>query len=64
MNAAELIELRKRFHWSQVEAARKLGCSTRSIVNWEHGVGHIPDTIALAVAAVVMNIPPYGKKQS
>lgn len=64
MTAAELIELRKRFHWTQAEAARKLGCSTRSIVNWEQGLAHIPESIALAAAAVVMNIPPYGKKQS
>jgi len=62
MTASELIELRQRFHWSQAEAARQLGCSARSIVNWENGTNKIPKSIALAVAAVAMNVPPYGKK--
>jgi len=61
MTAAELIKLRERLNWSQAEAARKLGCSARSIVNWEKGKHRIPDNIALAVSAVLMNIPPYGK---
>lgn len=61
MTAAELIELRKRLSWSQAEAARQLGCSARSIINWEKGIHDIPKNIALAAAAVVMNIPPYGK---
>ena len=61
MTAAELIKLRQRFNWSQAEAAGKLGCSIRSIVNWEKGVNKIPPSIALAAAAVVMDIPPYGK---
>jgi DNA-binding transcriptional regulator YiaG len=61
MSASELIKLRERFHWSQAEAARNLGCSARSIVNWEAGINKIPKSIALAAAAVVMNLPPYGK---
>ena len=62
MTASDLIKLRARLKWSQAEAARKLGCSARSIVNWESGVSKIPKNIALAAAAVVMNLPPYGKK--
>jgi DNA-binding XRE family transcriptional regulator len=62
MTSSELAELRKRFGWSQAEAAQKLGCSTRSIVNWEKGVSPIPDSIALAASAVCMNLPPYGKQ--
>ena len=61
MTAAELIKFRQRFGWSQAEAARRLGCSARSIVNWEQGTNQIPKSIALAVAAVAMNLPPYGK---
>jgi DNA-binding transcriptional regulator YiaG len=62
MNASELIELRQRFYWSQAEAARQLGCSLRSITNWEKRTHKIPKHIALAAAAVVMNLPPYGEK--
>lgn len=60
MTAAELIELRKRFGWSQAEAAKRLGCSQRSIANWEKEVNPIPDSIALAASAVCMNLPKYG----
>ena len=60
MNAADLIALRARMHWSQQEAAKQLGCSPRSIINWEQGKTNIPDSIALAVSAVLMNLPPYG----
>lgn len=63
MNAAELIELRKRFGWSQAEAASKLGCSRRSIANWEKEINPIPDSIALAASAVCMNLPKYGQSK-
>lgn len=61
MTASELSKLRERLKWSQAEAAKQLGCSTRSIVNWENGTNKIPKSIALAAAAVMMNLPPYGK---
>lgn len=61
MTAKELIELRARLKWSQAEAARKLGCSARSIVNWEKGTAKIPQSVALAASAALMNLPPYGK---
>lgn len=61
MNADELVELRKRFGWSQEVAASQLGCSKRSITNWEKGIHPIPDSIALAASAVCMNLPKYGK---
>ena len=60
MTASELKSLRKRFKWSQKEAAIELGCSPRSIANWENGVNVIPDYIALAVSAVCLNLPKYG----
>jgi DNA-binding XRE family transcriptional regulator len=64
MNAQDLKELRKRFHWTQAEAAAKLGCSKRSIVIWEQGVRRIPDSISLAASAVCMNLPKYGKNST
>jgi transcriptional regulator with XRE-family HTH domain len=64
MNAEELLELRRRFNWSQEEAAARLGCSKRSIANWEKGTHKIPDSIALAASAVCMNLPKYGKTNS
>lgn len=64
MNATDLIQLRNRFRWSQAEAAQQLGCSARSIANWEQGVNKIPESIALAASAVAMNLPPYSHKGS
>jgi len=63
MTAAELIRLRKRFHWSQAEAARQLGCSPRSIANWEKGIKKIPQSIAMAASAAAMDLAAYGAKQ-
>jgi DNA-binding XRE family transcriptional regulator len=62
VTAAELIKLRQRLHWSQAAAAKQLGCSTRSIVNWEKGATKIPTNIALAASAVLLGLPPYGSK--
>lgn len=63
MTADELIEFRDRFKWSQAEAARQLGVSRRSIVNWENGTAKIPQSVALAASAVAMNLPAYGAKK-
>ena len=63
MTAQELIDMRARFHWSQIEAAKALGCSEKSISNWENGANAIPKSIALAASAVAMNLPPYGFQQ-
>ena len=60
MTAQELIDLRKRFGWSQKQAATALGCSPRAVANWEKGVNTIPDSIALAASAACLNIPKYG----
>lgn len=61
MTAAELIEFRKLRYWSQSRLAFELGCSARAIAKWEKGETKIPGSIALAVSAVAMNLPPYGK---
>jgi len=60
MNGKDLINLRERMRWSQRDAAKFLGCSTRSIANWESGENIIPKYISLATSAVLMNVPPYG----
>jgi len=60
MNASDLILLRKQSGWTQTEAAKRLGCSIRSIQNWESGIYKIPRSIALAAAAAVNETQPYG----
>lgn len=46
---------------SRAEVARLLGCGERSIINWET-VREPPQYIALAIAALQFNLPPYGSK--
>ena len=62
MNADDLIMLRKQYDWNQTEAAKNLGCSIRSIQNWESGITKIPKSIALAAASAVNKTEPYGSK--
>jgi len=48
-------------NWTQKEAAEMIGCSKRSIANWEFdpSSSKIPKSISLAISAVMMGIPPY-----
>ena len=62
MTAAQLRQWRAQLKLSQGEAARRLGCSRRSLQHWETGKYAIPGSIAMAVSAVSMNLPPYGSK--
>lgn len=62
MTGEDLINLRQRMRWSQRDAANMLGCSTRSIANWESEKNVIPRSIALAASAVLMSLPPYSSK--
>lgn len=62
MSPKELIAWRKRLRLSQAKAAELLGCSRSGIRQWERGQYPIPKYIALAVAAVSFDLPPYGKK--
>ena len=62
MEAEELIEWRKRLNLTQTKAAELIGCSRRGLQKWEKGESPIPKNIALAVAAISFNLPPYGKK--
>jgi len=63
MTAEELLQWRKRHKLSQQRAADMLGCSRRGIQQWEKGMYPIPKTIALAIAAIQFNLPPYGRKK-
>jgi len=47
---------------SRAEAAQAIGCSERSILNWEQGRA-IPRYIALAIAALQFDLPPYGQRR-
>lgn len=62
MTPKELIAWRKRLRLSQAKAAVLLGCSRSGIQKWERGQYPIPKTVALAIAAVAFDLPPYGKK--
>lgn len=64
MTAEDLKRLRRKLGWSQAEAAKQLGCSTRSIVNWESASAKVPRTVALAASAILMSLPAYGDKIS
>lgn len=45
---------------SRAEVAALIGCAERSILNWEKG-RDVPRYIALAIAALQFNLPPYGQ---
>lgn len=61
MNAKELIAWRKKRKLSQAKAAALIGCSRRGLQLWESGVNPIPKTVALAIAALNFDLPPYGR---
>lgn len=60
MTPASLAEWRKARGMSQQTLADVLGCSRRSIVNWEGGTNAIPQYIALACAAIAKRLMPAG----
>jgi len=62
MTAKELAAWRKRLGLSQAAAAELIGCSRRGFQMWESGKNAIPKNIALAIAAIQFNLPPYGKR--
>ncbi|MBP8234615.1 MAG: helix-turn-helix transcriptional regulator [Rhizorhabdus sp.] len=62
MTPEELKNWRRRMKLSQAKAAEMIGCSRRGLQQWESGKTEIPKSIALAVAAVAFDLPPYGSK--
>lgn len=59
MDKSELIAVRRRFKWSRPRLARKLGCSIKSIYNWESEKNPIPKYIGMAISAVIYDLPEY-----
>lgn len=60
MTPADLRDWRKHLHLTQTAAAETLGCSRRSIINWEQGKP-IPRYIALACRAIANQMRPWGE---
>ena len=60
MTSLEMIQFRRRFGLNQREAAIELGCSARSIYNYERGIGKIPKMVGMAASAYAMGLPEYG----
>lgn len=58
MTATSLRAWRKRLGLSQRAAAETLGISLRQYSDYERAVAEIPQTVALACAAVAYGLPP------
>jgi DNA-binding XRE family transcriptional regulator len=53
---------REQMGYTQYDAAHELGCSRKSLINWEKGRNRIPRYIALAMGALAMGMAPYGAR--
>jgi len=62
MKDTDLMLFRRKFKLNQVECAEALGCSARSVANWESSRLAIPDYIGLAANAYANSLPQYGGK--
>jgi DNA-binding XRE family transcriptional regulator len=64
MTPSDLIEWRRRLRLTQQQAADRIGCSRRSIQNWEKEGATIPLYIGLACAALARKTPlkPWTKE--
>ena len=63
LNAETLTLWREQMGYTMNEAADELGCSKRSLTNWENGHFPIPRYIGLAMNALALNMRPYGSKR-
>jgi len=59
MDSGELLRFRARFRLSRRKCSVALGCSERSLFNWEKGDADIPKYISLACSAYSLDLPPY-----
>ena len=59
-NATTLAAWREAMGLSQREAVTALGCSRGAFAGWESGESRVPKYIALACAAVALNIKAEG----
>lgn len=55
-----LIQWRERMGYSQRDAAEAVGCSRRAWMMWESGQTRVPRYIGLALAALALDMSPYG----
>jgi len=58
MTATSLRAWRKRLGLSQRDAAEALGVSLRQYSDYERGIAEVPQTVALACAALAYGLPP------
>ena len=63
LNAETLTLWREQMGYTMNDAADELGCSKRSLVNWENGHFPIPRYIGLAMNALALNMRPYGSRR-
>lgn len=60
MTGRDLKEWRERMKMTQADAAEAIGCSRRSIQQWEKDPDKdVPKWLAMAVGAVSYGLPPY-----
>ena len=60
MTPANFSQWIERHHFSNVAAAKALGCGVNTITNYTKPGAKIPRYIALACAAISHGIPPMG----
>jgi DNA-binding XRE family transcriptional regulator len=60
-DAPSLAVWRERMGFSQVQAAKEIGCSRQAWIGWEVGSKRTPRYIYLAMAALALGMKPYGE---
>ena len=60
MTAEQFQAATAQLHISRAELCRRLGISLNTGTAYAHGRAEIPRHIALAIAALMAGLPPYG----
>lgn len=63
LSPTTLMNWRERMGYTQVLAAKELGCSRTAWIGWEDGTHKIPRYIGLAMKALAIGMTPYGEKE-
>lgn len=58
MKTETLLDFRRRLGLSQTKFAERLGIGRRTLGQYERGESEIPETVALACAALAFGLPP------